>query len=271
MTLPRARRIALQALKTAAGRREQGAFLVEGEKLIREAIAPGAAAAVVRELLVTAEHVAAAQAVARGLPLTPISQADAERLADTRTPQGWFAVAEDCTPNTDALLAALGKTRPAPAPLTVVALDAVQDPGNVGAVLRVAAAFAVDAVLLGPGCADATHPRVIRAATGAWFRLPLARSPDLGAALGALHDAGCTVIGAAEEGASVFAAVVAAEAPARRVLVLGNEGAGFSADVAARLDQTVGVPMAAGVESLNVAVAAGILLAEWRHPRAGGG
>ena len=242
----------LRSLHTAKGRAAHGCFLIEGEKLVRDAIDAGAPIA---ELLATAARAAA-------LPqegVTTISAKDAARLSDTRSPQGCFAVVRDTLPAAADALASLST----PGRSTVVALDGVQDPGNAGALIRLAAAFDADAVLTGPGTADPIHPRVVRAATGAWFHIVIARSLDLAADLRRLAQRGYAIVGAATDGPSVWAEPPAGAADARRVLVLGNEGAGFSPEVAAVLDRRVGVPIAPHVESLNVAVAAGIILGVW--------
>ena len=245
----------LRSLSSAKGRGAHGCFLIEGEKLVRDAIDVGAPIA---ELLATDDRAAA-------LPqgdVTPISAKDAARLSDTRSPQGCFAVVRDTLPAAADALAAL----PTGGPSTVVALDGVQDPGNAGALIRLAAAFDADAVLTGPGTADPVHPKVVRAATGAWFRIAIARSPDLAADLRLLSGRGYEIVGAAADGASVWDESPADPAP-RRALVLGNEGAGFSPDVAAVIDRRVGVPISPRVESLNVAVAAGIILSVWSNRR----
>ena len=251
----------LRALRSARGRHAQRACLLEGEKLVREALAAGAP---IQEILVTEERAAAIAAYAGATPIRRISASEAERLADTRTPQGCFAVMADDLPSPTDVLAAL----PPPAPLTVLVLDGIQDPGNVGALVRVAAAFALDAVLYGPGTADPLQSKVLRAATGAWFQIRSVRVAEVGGALETLRGAGVGIYGAAREGTSIFTAPAL---PERLAVVFGNEGAGLSPDAAARLDGTLSVPIAAGVESLNVAVAAGILLAAIRRPVVEGG
>ena len=206
------------------------------------------------------------------MPVTEISRADAERLSDTRTPQGVFAVIEDQLPEATTAIERL------PSGTIAVALDSVQDPGNVGAIIRSAAAFGCQLVLLGPGCADATHPRATRAATGAWFQVPIARSSDLAADLARLRERGARVIAAnsardldmERAGRAPLSRDAAAPpkggsdsdrcAGGTRVFVFGNEGAGLSAELEAVVDEIVSIPMGAGVESLNVAVAAGIIL-----------
>ena len=194
--------------------------------------------------------------------MTEISRADAERLSDTRSPQGVFAVIDDHLASPADAIAAL----PSEGPVTVVALDAVQDPGNVGAIIRSAAAFGCALVLLGPGCADVTHARVTRAATGAWFHVPLARSEDLAADLATLREGGARADCRGErcDPLSRFASAPPGAARASgtgtTVYLFGNEGAGISEGLAELVDETISVPISPNVESLNVAVAAGIIL-----------
>lgn len=262
MALSRARLAALRELQTARGRREQGRFLIDGEKLVRDALAAGAPCV---ELLArdAAPWREAASDVA--VELVEISAADAERLSETRTPQGVFAVIEDRLPAAAAAIAALSCNMPRERQAAVVALDAVQDPGNVGAIIRSAAAFGCDLALLGAGCADATHPRVTRAATGAWFHLPIARSPDLAADLAALRGCGARIIACSPAGGEQRQdELVDAADGAATVYLFGNEGAGVSDELTAVIDATISIPINPKVESLNVAVAAGIILSRLR-------
>ena len=253
--LSNARLKVLRALLTPQGRRAQGAFLIEGDKLVRDALAAGAP---VREILAPADHLPSLAPRAAQITLTAISAAQTQRLTDTRTPQGSFAVVDDTVPDASALVGAL----PDSGALTILALDGVQDPGNLGALIRVGAAFGVDAILCGAPGADPTQPKVVRAATGAWFRARLARAPALPATLAALRATGLQILGASTSGASAFHAFTPA---ARRVLLVGGEGGGITAPVAAVLDTRIAVPMEPGVESINVAVTAGIILAHWQR------
>ncbi len=130
-----------------------------------------------------------------------------------------------------------------------VALDAVQDPGNVGTIVRLAAAFDAAGVLLLPGCADAFGPKAIRASVGAILSVPVANVTAR-----ELVDARVPLLAADASGA-------AADPPARgAVLVFGNEGAGVSAEILAAAER-IAIPMSGRVESLNVASSAAILLA----------
>jgi TrmH family RNA methyltransferase len=145
----------------------------------------------------------------------------------------------------------------------VIALDGVQDAGNVGTILRSAAAAGYRAAWLGTGCAGAWSPKVLRAGQGAHFALDILEHLDLPARLSAC---GRPVFGAvANGGCSVFAA----ELTKPHVWVFGTEGEGISADVESCLTHRVTIPMAAGVESLNVAAAAAVCLFEAVRQRSG--
>lgn len=160
-----------------------------------------------------------------------------DQLSDTRAPQTVLALFERPHHDANEILARRDTI--------AVALDAVQDPGNVGTIVRLAAAFDAAGVLLLPGCADAYGPKAIRASAGAILNVPVATIDTLHAP-------------------NVFYADMhgdASEPPARdAVLVFGNEGAGVSEAIRANA-RAVAIPMSKRVESLNVASSAAILLA----------
>ena len=160
-----------------------------------------------------------------------------DQLSDTRAPQTVLALFE--RPHYDA------KDILARRDTVAVALDAVQDPGNVGTIVRLAAAFDAAGVLLLPGCADAYGPKAIRASAGAILNVPVAAIDELTAP---------NIVYADMHGE-------AADPPARdAVLVFGNEGAGVSEEIR-RAARAIAIPMSKRVESLNVASSAAILLA----------
>lgn len=185
-----------------------------------------------------------------GAQLVPTTAEVLAAVASTQTPQGIAAVAE--RPPAPASLDLLLAGRPG----CVVALDGLQDPANVGAVLRSARAFGACGALLAPGTADPYHPRALRASAGAALHLPVWEG-ELDAALARCREAGYRVLGLdPREGAAPEA--VAGADPV--VLVVGSEGAGLSEAVRRQLDGRVRVPMRPGVESLNAAVAAAVVL-----------
>ncbi|MFQ5401551.1 MAG: TrmH family RNA methyltransferase [Anaerolineae bacterium] len=177
----------------------------------------------------------------------PAQQVSAEVMAamsDTQTPPGVIAVAP---------------IRPVPLPgkaTFFLILDAIGNPGNLGTMLRTAAAAGVDGVLLAPGCVDAYNPKVIRGSMGAHLHLPIHRA-DWGE-IGALT-AGMTVwLAAAGDGVSHTA--VNWRKPS--AIIIGNEGAGVGREARNLSANRVSIPMQAATESLNAAVAAGIILFE---------
>lgn len=228
-----------------------GLFFAEGPKLCLD-LARGCRAA---ELYATAPALAHTPALAGlGPAVVEITNPVAEKLAGTRSTQGVFALFE--TPATD------------PAPLLatarrILALEAVQDPGNVGTLLRSAAAFGFDAVLLGPGCAAPFSPKVLRASMGAAGRLPLGVCADLPAALGALRGRGVACLAAALYKARPLDAV-GTQFPGGVCVVIGSEGQGLSDAAIAACSAAVRIPMTDRVESLNAGVAGSILLWHFR-------
>lgn len=135
-----------------------------------------------------------------------------------------------------------------------VFLEGIQDPANVGAILRSAAAFGVGAIVLDRGCADPWSPKALRAGMGGHFRLQLRDTKDLGAEIDAFD--GTTVCTVPRDGVALAKAPL--EGPV--AWIFGAEGRGVRDETAQRADVRVTIPMAAGSESLNVAAAAAICL-----------
>ncbi|HIS04198.1 MAG TPA: RNA methyltransferase [Candidatus Pullichristensenella avicola] len=231
----------LRALKSAKARRETGLFLVEGETMLKEALSSGL---VPRALLAQTETPLAARFPQARL----VTRGVLEAVCDTKTPQGMCAAFEMPAPR------ALQN-----APRTLVALDGVQDPGNVGTIWRTADAAGLGGLLLGAGCADPYSPKVQRAAMGSGFRLPAIPADPLCEALAALRGRGWTVVASALDGADFYARKATGE---RFVLVIGSEAHGISDAVRAQADALVKLPMRGRAESLNAAVAAGIMMYE---------
>lgn len=170
-------------------------------------------------------------------------------LADTDHPQGVLLVCRQ--PRPDEALPDEGR---------VLVLDAIQDPGNLGTLVRSAVAFAVDAVLCLDGSVDPWSPKAVRASAGTAFRVPIASAP-LEEALGMLRDRGADVLAAGAEGqppGEVFR-----RASTLSALIIGNEGAGVRPALRAIARAVVAVPMAGPAESLNAGVAGSILMYEW--------
>jgi len=187
-----------------------------------------------------------AKALQKGVPIHELSDKDLESAADTDTPQGVLAVAE--IPE---------RTHGTPPPVgRFLLLDALQDPGNVGTVVRTAAALGVTATITLPGTVDLWNAKVVRSSMGALFTHPaMPATWESAEAWLELH--AIPLWAADSDGVALDNAL---PLPPRLALAVSNEGAGLSAHIAARAVHLVSIPMAPGVESLNVAVATGILL-----------
>lgn len=239
-------------LPTAHLTRYSGLFIAEGEKLVRRLAESDYAT---RSILAEESFVDLAQSIIGDrAPIYTLSRDVLVELVSFKFHRGLLACGERKAPfGVESLLAA------APAAATLVAAAHVCDPENLGGILRNAAAFGVDGVLIGRGSADPFSRRVLRVSMGTAFRLRLAYSNDLAADLTALRrQGGFETIGAllAPDAESLENAVCGG----RKVLVVGNEGHGLSPDVAAACSRKVRLPMAAGVDSLNVSVASGVFL-----------
>lgn len=240
-------------LQRRKGRRRRGLAVAEGVRLVEDAVAAGVRleGVVAANDLDTSPRGAALldSLAAHDVAVETVTPRVLEQLADTDTPQGVIAVLEP--PRWSP--ADVRPARGAP----VLVLDAVQDPGNVGTLIRTAFALGAGGALLLPGTAEPSNPKVMRSAMGATFRLPWAPVDD-GALAGWVREVDATVWVTAADGTPLRRL----QPPERLALVVGNEGAGVSAGVRKLARTSVAVPLARGAESLNVGVAAGIILFE---------
>jgi RNA methyltransferase, TrmH family len=242
-------------LKRRRARERQTRFVAEGvrtvEELLRSPVhADGALVSPV--LAATPRGSALLESVrATGMPVLEVDEKEFASASSTDSPQGILVVGE--IPQHDPAQLALGDHA------RVLVLDGVQDPGNVGTLLRTAAAFGVDVTLAMPDTVDLWNAKVVRSAMGALFRhRVLACDWDAFDALRAAHHVQCWAADASGE-------PIDRPPDGRAIaLVVGNEGAGLSSEARARADRRVAIPIAPDVESLNVAVAAGILLYQLR-------
>jgi len=146
-------------------------------------------------------------------------------------------------------------------------LETIQDPGNLGTLIRTVAAVGAEGMLLSPDCVEPDHPKVLRASAGMWFRVPMAVSPDLSADLQHYQQQGFQIVATTPTARQTY---WQANFQKPTLLVLGNEGAGLSETLLGLADQEVAIPLMPGVESLNVAIAAALILYEARRQWEGG-
>ena len=149
----------------------------------------------------------------------------------------------------------------------VVVLEDIVDHTNVGAIFRACAGLGADAVLVSPRCADPLYRRSVRVSMGTVFQVPWTRLPDWGETRRVLHDAGFVLAALALSDDAV--PLEEFSPPSRVALMLGAEGDGLTPQALAVADTVVTIPMAGGVDSLNVAAASAVALWALRHPRSG--
>ncbi|MES2306902.1 MAG: RNA methyltransferase [Gemmatimonadota bacterium] len=241
----------IRDLHRRKARERRGLALAEGVRLVEEMLAAGVpckGAAVAPALLETPRGAALrAELEQRGIAVEEVSESDFASLAATEHPQGVVAVYAPRDWSLDDLLPTPGH------PLVI--LDAVQDPGNVGTIARTALAFGASGMIALPGTADLENPKTLRSAMGALFRLPHLHADDV-AVLHWLTSNGVALWATSMDGTPILSGAP----PLAVAILLGNEGAGVRDDLLARADRRVAVPIQPVAESLNVAVAAGIIL-----------
>lgn len=240
---------AARALKSKSVRGESGLFLCEGEHMVAEALASTPDG--VMELFVSdvqAHEYEALLARAGHARVYAVSDAVLEALSQVTTPQGVAATVRIPAARE---INGLGPR--------VALLENVQDPGNVGTVIRTADAAGFDACVLTGGCADPYAPKALRATMGSVFRVPTAFAPDAAAAARALAGLGYAVVATVLDGEDFY---TRAPLPPKVCLMIGNEGAGLTDSAQAAATHRYRLPMRGGAESLNAAVAAAVFMYE---------
>ena len=216
-------------------RDQSGHYLIEGFHLVEEALKEQ----IVLEVIVNQDMVKPVRLNLDGTEVVYVNEAGRKAICDTETPQGVCEKRMDCMENVK-----MEK---------LLVLDRVQDPGNLGTLIRTADAAGVDAIILGEGCADPYNPKVVRATQGSLFHLPLIKA-DLSEFIVELK---IPIYGTALEGAIPFKQVEPSETFA---LLVGNEGQGVSEELLGKTTKNLYIPIYGKSESLNVGIAAGILM-----------
>ena len=238
----------LRKLHQLNGRRDQQRFLVEGTHLVEEAIhANWPMSTVFFTIRWSMKHESLLEKLDPAIEKIMVSDQVMLSLATTQTPDGVLAVAHDQEggeiPINDIVLA--------------IAAERLQNPDNLGSLIRASAACGADGVMVGQESVDRSNPKVLRASVGQWFRQP-PRSVDLYPWLRECRRASIQVLGAAADGVCHWDA----DLTKPTIFVLGNEGAGISNEMRQAVDGIISIPMAIGVDSLNVGVAGAVLLYE---------
>jgi tRNA G18 (ribose-2'-O)-methylase SpoU len=244
-------------LKQQGAAARAGLFITEGDKLTRRLLVSPLA---VHSLLVGRSHLPRlADRLPAETPVYVVPDDAVERIIGFNFHRGVLGCGIRPRPQSVDDLLAPWATRLPPGDWTLVVCAGIQDPENLGSILRTAGALGADGAVLAGGCADPYSRRVLRVSMGTVFRLPLAREADPAAVLERLAggydcQTWATVLDAEAEPLDTLAR------PSRLAVLLGGEGHGLDAHLAANCQRRVTIPMQPGIDSLNVSVAAGIVL-----------
>ena len=293
---PRIRRL-VELQKKAKLRRETGLFVIEGVRLCADTPAK-----YIKEVYVTENRMHSASEkenrILKEHPVTIVSEEVMAKAAQTTTPQGILCVAKMPVYSREKMLrsaatdpahgsaadpAAVPAHDSAVDPAAVPAFDSgtdpaaghgnppllpvledIQDPGNLGTIFRTAEAAGATGIVMSRGTVDIFHPKVVRATMSAVFRMPFYISNDLCAEISAFRERGIRSYAAHLGGKRAYDELPLSKGCA---FLIGNEGNGLSEELTAQADEKIIIPMAGGAESLNAAMAAGILLFEAARQR----
>ncbi len=238
-------------LKQKKYRTQNGLYLAEGLRTAEEAVAYKA----VETLFYVATDDERTMrlledAAAQNIKLVCVSENVMKKIADTETPQGIIAVCKMRQPKLENLLAS-GKM--------LLVLDRVGDPGNIGTMLRTADAAGIGGLVLLKGCADIYAPKTVRSSMGSLFHIPVLSGVSEQDFVSAAKKAGYDLLVTCLDGADNL---YKADLSGRIAFVMGNEAGGVSETLLEKADKRVYIPMAGRAESLNVAMAAGIVMFE---------
>ena len=240
-------------ISSASFRREEGLFVAEGLRLCEDALRSGAAVtcALFSETLAAKNPALVGRVSAVCREVYAVRDSIFSTVSDTKTPQGVLFVIKRLDKKLDFdTMKKNGK---------ILALEAIQDPVNLGTILRSAEALGADAVVLSRDCCDVYAPKVIRGSMGAVFRLPLTEAEDLSDFITAFNRIGTSYAAVLDRDSRI---VSECDFSSLSLCALGNEGNGLTPATVAACTHKVFIPMPGGAESLNVSAAAAILLWE---------
>lgn len=244
----------MASLLTPRGRKRGGTFLAEGFNIVREAVLAGLEVTriAVQNEVIESDKTRALLKMEQlaGVQFLKVPRVIIKQLCITETPQG--IVAEVKRPEAP-------EAQPPVSGLSI-ACECIQDPRNLGMLARTAHAAGVSAIYLGPGSVDQFHPHVVGASMGSVFHLNVFQDSDLGTLIRGAKKNGVRVWATASSGGALLPEAARNAAGSPVMLLFGNEGAGLSPVLRLAADELVTIPMPGGAESLNISVAAAVML-----------
>ncbi|NLY42668.1 MAG: RNA methyltransferase [Clostridiaceae bacterium] len=254
----------IKSLSIKSNRDKNGEFIIEGIHLVEDALkarAPVRSIVVSESFIKKEEHKNVLGALLDlKLPIYQFPDRLFKEAAQTETPQGILGIVSVQSIVVEDIL-----LRDKGSPLLIFC-DSVQDPGNVGTIIRTADAAGADGVILSKGCVDVYNPKTVRSTMGSLFHIPIVKVEDSIKTLEYLKQRGIRII-SSELGSRMYYFEVNMEEGV--VIVIGNEAKGVSKEVSGMADYHVKIPMCGGAESLNAGIASGILIYEAVRQRLG--
>ena len=232
----------IRSMHDKSGRKESGCFIIEGDKMVKEAIQQARLELV---LIVASSDVIKELSFKTSCSVKHCSPNEMQRVSTLKNSTNILAVLRIPKHETPII-----KQR-------VFCLDNIQDPGNLGTIIRIADWFGITSIIASNQTADCYNPKTIQATMGSIFRV----SVSYVNLKEVLKDLNIPIYGAVMDGLSIQEIAMEPEG----VLVIGNEGKGISEEVLPYLSHRISIPRIGGAESLNAAVACGILVAKWNR------
>lgn len=251
-------RLTRRLLNEASQRRAQGLFVIEGIRLCCDAVISGVKIKTVLYTSQARKNYAPDIAVLSdtGAQMAEISPELSKLIADTQTPQGVFCICE-LLDNDMSLDTIIDNKNPITGYL---AMENIRDPANMGAIIRTAEALGIDCLFISDGCCDIYNPKVLRGSMGGVFRLPIIAAGNMASAIKRLTDSGIDCYACVADRHADL--IQNAGLKPGSVCVIGNEGSGLTCETAVACSKRITIPMAGRAQSLNAAMAAGIVIWE---------
>ncbi len=239
-----------KALKLRKNREKYGEFKAEGERFVKEAVMSEWE---ISKIILSESFYKSGR---YDFDIDPVIMTDKlfSEISDTENPQGIMAVVKIKEPDRE-----LDDLKSA------IILDRLQDPGNMGTVIRTADAFGIDGIILSEGCTDVYSGKVLRATMGSIFHIPIYREESTEEIISMLQKYGFTVYASHLKGTPVSKSGFYEAREERTAVIIGNEAEGIRETAARMADYLVKIPMPGKAESLNASVAAGILMYEMQR------
>ncbi len=237
----------IQLRERARVRNREKSFLIEGPRMLAETPRE-----MLLRLYVSESYYQAHQnTTLRGYTCDVVADRLFEKITDTKTPQGVLGIVRQLSYSLEDLLVS--------AQPHLLLLEDLQDPGNLGTIVRTAEGAGADGIIMTKSSADIYNPKVVRATMGSIYRMPFYYADDLAEVIDQLKENGIQIYAAALEGSVIYDKV---DCRMGTAFLIGNEGNGLSPEILGKSDQNIKIPMQGQVESLNAAIAASLLTYE---------